>query len=766
MAGNAGGIRAGKAYVEIGTNDSALQKGLARAERRLKAFGASVQNLGRNFLAIGAAAATPLAAGVRAFSSYEDAMAALRANAQPTADELKRIESAIMNMSRSTGKGPAEVALAMGELRKAGMDLESVLGGATEATLEFARVAEMEAAEAAVVLNDAVTLFGTDATSAANALTRAADASSISVREVAQSFSQGGSQARDAGLAIEEAAQAIAILGQNGVKGSDAGTSLKTMLVRLQTGAESAGEMMELLGINVRDARGNMMGMRGIIGELQASLAGLSSESRDQALFKLFGTDAIRAGSILLRDGVEGWDRFSAAMEEGLPVADKYAILMDSLSGSAQKAWSALQRVGIAVGKSIGPTLGLWADKLVTVAEVIGTVVRNNQGLVLAIFKGTVAVIGIGAALVGVGLAAKLAAFAFGSLAAVVGMLTSPITLVVAAIAGATFAFFRFTEAGRRAFAALRADAEESFAGIADALKSGDISLAAEILWLSLQVQWQKGINALNAVWQDWSTATRTVFSDLSFWIARRMVDTGAAIRSAFVSAGGAIREVWEGVVSGLWLAWNHQVGQIARSLVSLGKLFSTVFVTLGLHRADQAFAEATAAMEQRLAEIEGKHQQRKQERSDARQGQLDGIESDRQLAQQALDDQQAEADEGRFADSRLALAGGEEELDRLQSELQAALDEAKSKAVPAEAEGAGGAAAGPGRLTPEGLGASLDRAARKTDVKGTFSAAALRGFGAGDSAADRTADAAEKTAEGIQRLNDRARQGRLVFTS
>jgi hypothetical protein len=148
------------------------------------------------------------------------------------------------------------------------------------------------------------------------------------------------------------------------------------------------------------------------------------------------------------------------------------------------------------------------------------------------------------------------------------------------------------------------------------------------------------------------------------------------------------------------------------------------------------------------------------------RQQQLDAIESDRQLALASIDDQQASADEARRRAAADSLAAGDAELARLRGELEAALAEAAAKAVPAEAEGAGGAAAGPGRLTPEGLGASLDRAARKTDVKGTFSAAALRGFGAGDSAADRTADAAEKTAEGIQRLNDRARQGRLVFTS
>src|SRR5690606_30773604 len=100
--------------------------------------------------------------------------------------------------------------------------------------------------------------------------------------------------------------------------------------------------------------------------------------------------------------------------------------------------------------------------------------------------------------------------------------------------------------------------------------------------------------------------------------------------------------------------------------------------------------------------------------------------------------------------------------------ELKSALERAAAQAAPKPEEVAEEAVRErPGLAAlaaPGGLDAAVDRSARKTDVSGSFSAAALRGMGAGSTAADRTADATERAAEGIEDLNDRARQGRLVF--
>lgn len=729
MAVSAGAIRAGRAAVEISANDSALRKGLKRAEAKLKAFAGTVGGMGQSLAGVGLAVAGPLAGAARVFSSYEDAMASLRAAANPTADDLARITEAVDRVGRATGRGPAEVAAAMTQLLKAGMSVEGVLGGAAEAALQFARVAEMDAAEVAIVLTDAINVFGVDATTAVNALSKAADASSVSIRNIAESFSQAGAVAAQAGLSIDEAANAIAILGQNGVKGSDAGTSLRTMLLRLQTGVESAGEVMDALGINVRNADGSMKDMRGIIGELQAKLGGLGSEARDFAMLKLFGTDAIRSGTILLKEGVAGWDEFNGKMAESLPISAKFDMLMSTISGSMAKAWAAVQRLAVAVGAELAGGVGGAVGWITTIADAVSNWVGANGRAITTIAKVAAGAVAFAAGLYGLSVAAGVAATAFGVLGAVVGFLTSPIGLVVAGVTAATVAFFTLTESGRAAFEGLKADAMAAFGGIADALKAGDIELAAQILWLSLKVQWQKGVNALNAIWADWGTAALTVIDDFQDKVAATMLALVGGLEKAWNSFAGFMQKTWAKIAS-------YAIGGNANTLQAQ------------LDAIDAATNAANAGVDTRG------------------QGQLDALASGKEIR-----------DEARFAGARESVAAGEAELAGLQAELKAAIDEAKAGALAAAsgkdgkaADTSAGSVAGNtsplAELAEPGIfDATVERSAAKTDVSGSFSAAAIRGLGAGDSLGQDQLDESKEQTGLLKKLNDKARVGRLVFT-
>lgn len=762
---SAQGIRAGKIAVEAGLDDGKFRRGLKGMEKRLRVFGGVVKGLGARMVGLGGILATPFTAGLKSFMSFEDAMASLRANANPTAEELQRINAAVDEIGRATGSGPAEVVNTMTELLKAGMDLQSVLGGAASAALQFARVAEMDAAEAAVVLTDAMNVFGVDATTAVDTISKAADASSISVRDVAMSFSMAGAVAGQAGLSIRDTANAIAVLGQNGVKSSDAGTSLKTMLLRLQTGSESAGVMMRELGINVRTADGRMKDMRGIIGELQMRLAGLSAEARDQAMLKLFGTDAIRAGAILLKEGVAGWDEFNGKIDEGLPVAEKFAILMNTMSGFLQRVWAGVQRLAVALAGSLGGGFGALTDRVVGLIDRVSAWIGQNRELVALVARVAGVLVGAGAALIGLGVAASATGGALGLMGTGIGVLLSPLSLTVGLAVAAGYALWTLSDTARQAFSAIKTVALDAFGGISNALKAGDIALAGRILWLSLQVQWQKGINYLNGLWQDFGVATIDVFHGLSFGLARIMVEIWTGLRAAFVHGSGAITEIFAGAIDSLWVKWTRFAGLIGSSLKAIAALFSTVFVTLGIHRAKEAFASAQGEIEARAAELEAQAQQRIRDREDTRQGQLAAIGMDRTAALASIDDQQSAASAARFAGARESLAAGDAEIARLEGELRAALEEAATKAAPV-AEQAAGEAAGKATRLPElsGIGRGMEASERKTDVKGSFSAIALRGLGVGDSLETEQLDESKKQTSLLQSIDNRARQGGLAF--
>jgi TP901 family phage tail tape measure protein len=164
----------------------------------------------------------------------------IQASTGATAQELDRLKAASMQMSQAMGVGPTQIANSFVELLKAGMSVEQVLGGAGKAAIEFATVGQMDVAEAGVVMADAMKVFGVTADVAANAISSAADASSTSIEGLSQAFAQVSAVAALANQSIGSTSAALAILANAGVKGSDAGTSLKTMLLRLMAPADEA----------------------------------------------------------------------------------------------------------------------------------------------------------------------------------------------------------------------------------------------------------------------------------------------------------------------------------------------------------------------------------------------------------------------------------------------------------------------------------------------------------------------------------------------
>jgi TP901 family phage tail tape measure protein len=792
MSASASGIKAGKAYIEVSGDDSELRKTLAGSAAAMKAFGKGIgsvavgiktpfdliggavrgigesltqiggaaKDLGTKIAGVGLAGAAGLGAGVRAFASYEDAMASLRANAKPTAKELEQITAAIQSISTDTGVGPAKVTAAMTELIKAGLPLKDVLGGATAAAIQFAKVAEMDVAEAATTLTDAMNVFGVDAKTAVDTLSRAADASSISVQDVSQSFAMASAVAKQAGLSIQDTANAIAILGQNGVKGSDAGTSLKTMLLRLLAPADEGAKTIKALGIHVREADGSMKPMAGIIAELQSKLAGLNQEAKDEAMKDIFGSDAIRAGAILIGKGVAGWDDFNKKMGEGLPISEKFAVLMDTLSGFVQRGQAALERLGVEVGRVLAPALREATTMFTDFIDGVTTTIKANPQLVTqfaTLVKGAIAT---GAALVAVGTALSTVGSAISFVATPVGALT-------AAVGTGGAAWLAYTEGGRRAIAtflptitSMKDTAVQAFAGITAALKGGDLAGATKIAMAGLQVAWLKGVDFLMTTWGDLKTSAKEAFTAIGFTLDRVIVNAMAGVKGE-----------WATLMTGMTGSFAAMVHECAALLVRMLSPFAGVAKKLGVDVADQGL-NLVGINE---TEDEKRDRQKKLTQEQGR------IEQERQGKIAEVDKRQAKHNDT-FA-AKQAMPSVDPEAKRRREELAAAQAELDTLTGNAQASAPAAAAADPWAtpeadrlpmpkkkapaVEPEAIEKGLGAAARKVDVKGTFNAAALRGLGAGDSVNSILEDSRkteEKMLRQLEKLNDKAKDGQLVF--
>ncbi|NBW16185.1 MAG: phage tail tape measure protein, partial [Caulobacteraceae bacterium] len=292
---SAGAIRAGRAFVEIFAADSAFQQSMTRIRTSMATMGQQLRRAGTGSFFAGAALGAPLMLAVRSAANFENALFDARASAGLTAAEVDKIRVKSLELSKAGLGGPAAIAQAFTALVKAGMPLEEAMGGAAEAVIKFAANAGVDVTTAAETASDAMNVFGVSSTQATDILKAAADSSSTSVQAMVQAFSQSSAVAGMANQSMQTLAASLAIMANNGVKGSDAGTSVKTMLLRLTAPSDEAATKLREVGLSAdsfRGADGKMLPLANVLDILNASLAGLTEGQRDQALLKIFGTDA------------------------------------------------------------------------------------------------------------------------------------------------------------------------------------------------------------------------------------------------------------------------------------------------------------------------------------------------------------------------------------------------------------------------------------------------------------------------------------------
>jgi TP901 family phage tail tape measure protein len=436
---SAGAVRAGGVFVEIGADPRKFFSALTRVNKSLGNMGRSLASGGGRLAAAGIGMAAPIAAAVQQGAAFESTLLNIKASTGATAGEIDKIKASAMDMSKALGVGPTEAAQGMLELLKAGMSLESVLGGAGKTALEFAKVGEMDVAQAAVVMSDAMNVFKVSSDVAANALSSAADASSTSIAQMSEAFSMSSAVAGLANQSIEDLSATLAILANNGVKGSDAGTSVKTMLMRLMAPADDAVGALKQLNLSVasfRGADGQMKPMVEIIGTLNQAMGGLDQTAKDDIFRRIFGADAIRAASILATSGVDGFNGMRDAMKSALPVGEKYKMLMSGLAGSAGNVLAALQRMAIAVSDAVAPALASVVPFITGFIDGLTKLATDNKEAVAAFAKFAVAAVAVGSALVGLGVSLQVTSFGFAGIGKAAAFALSPLTMLIGSATG------------------------------------------------------------------------------------------------------------------------------------------------------------------------------------------------------------------------------------------------------------------------------------------------------------------------------------------
>lgn len=229
-------------------------------------------------------------------------------------EELDSVRKRALELGKTTQFSALEAAKGMTELLKAGINVKDVMGEASKAALDLASAGDLSLPEAAEIMSTSMNAFKmNDPTKVANLLAGAANASATDVHEMKYALSQVSNVAGGKGLTMDDVSVGLALFAQNNLKGSDAGTSMKTMLERLIPKTKPAIEAFEKLGLleadggsAFYDAQGNIKSIEEIADLLHNSMKDLTKEQQASLLDDMFGSDAIRGGTVLIREGAEG----------------------------------------------------------------------------------------------------------------------------------------------------------------------------------------------------------------------------------------------------------------------------------------------------------------------------------------------------------------------------------------------------------------------------------------------------------------------------
>lgn len=356
--------------------------------QKLEKQSAAFEKVGAGLLTIGAAAAAAVALAVKSFADFDAQMSQVQSLSHATAAEMDTLRNAALTMGQGIGFSATQVAEAETELVKAGVSVKDIMGGALKGALDLAAAGQIEVGRATEIASTALTQFGLsgkDVPHVADLLAAAADKSLGGVEELGQALQQSGLVANQFGLSIDETVGTLAEFASNGLLGSDAGTSFKSMLLQLATPSKQATAAMKEYNIQAYDAQGRFVGITGLAGQLAAGFEGVDDASRDAALGIIFGSDAIRAANILYKDGAKGNREWVNSVNEAGFAAQQAAGKTDNLQGDVKKLGAALETGLIKSGSASNDMLRTLVQNVTDAARAFSDAPSWVQGTALGL---------------------------------------------------------------------------------------------------------------------------------------------------------------------------------------------------------------------------------------------------------------------------------------------------------------------------------------------------------------------------------------------
>lgn len=347
-----------------GKIDPSFGQAVSKAQSTLSKLGGMAGTLAKAAgVAITAATGAAVAfakSAVDAGMQFDSAMSQVAATMGTTVDQIDQLRDFAMEMGAKTAFSATQAAEALNYMALAGYDAETSMAMLPN-VLNLAAAGGMELASASDMVTDAQSALGLSieqTTAMVDQMAKASSMTNTSVEQLGDAILTVGGTAQYMAGGTSELSAVLGVLADNGIKGSEGGTHLRNMLLKLASPTADATKLLNQLGVEVFDAEGNMRSFTDIFPELNAAMSNMTDQERIDAMSKLFNTRDIASATALLGTTTERWEELTAAMEGSAGAAEAMAnTQLDNLAGDITLFKSALEGAQIALSDQLTPTL-------------------------------------------------------------------------------------------------------------------------------------------------------------------------------------------------------------------------------------------------------------------------------------------------------------------------------------------------------------------------------------------------------------------------
>lgn len=385
-----------------------VQREMERTANMNRRLGRDIQKIGDGFSSVGESM-LPIAAGItaigvaggHAFIDFDSIITGAAAKAGATADEMELMRQKASQFGADFPISATQAAEGMDRLAAAGYDANQVIG-VMPSVITAAVASGEDLATTSDVVSNALNIWNLkqgnieqNAMRVADVVQMAANKSSLGMADFGLAMQYAGAPAATLNVSIEQLATAMAIMKNNGIEASTIGTSLRSVFSRLSEPPKPAAEAIEALGLQVKDASGNFLGLQPIVEQLRGKILNLSNTEQVAYAKALAGEEAYSGLLALVKTAPEDYQALQDAMDSATGSSQaQFEVMKGTLKNSIDGMLGSLESLAINFGTVLTPQIKMITDSIGNFADMINKLSPETKLLIGNVLMGTVAFTG------------------------------------------------------------------------------------------------------------------------------------------------------------------------------------------------------------------------------------------------------------------------------------------------------------------------------------------------------------------------------------